>query len=64
MVEREHFTNGSSWSFATEVALMGTEFTAHIGNWQHWIAIGFGYGSGVVLVLSAAVFTAKCYYSH
>ena len=63
MAEREHFTNGRCAALGTGVALVGTSFTAHIGNWNHWISIGVGYGTGFLLVLIASILITKSYYS-
>jgi len=63
MPEREHFTNGRTWMFGTGFGLMSLSFGAHISGWSHWITIGAGYGSGVLLMLLAAVLITKSYFS-
>src|SRR5208283_232314 len=63
MAQREHFTNARCQWFATGLFLMGASFGAQVSNWNHWITIGFGYGSGLVLLLAATVFICKSYFA-
>ena len=61
MAEREHFTNGRTWTFGTGFGLISLSFGAQIGGWAHWIAVGAGYGGGIVLMLLSAVLITKSY---
>lgn len=63
MAEREHFTNGRTWTFGTGFGLMSLAFGAQVSSWSHWITIGAGYGTGVVLMLGSAVLITKSYFS-
>jgi hypothetical protein len=63
MAEREHFTNGRCFTGATGLALVFASFSAQINSWPHWISIGMGYGAGIVLMLLAAIWITKSYYS-
>ena len=55
MAEREHFTNGRVFAFGTGFGLVGLAFSAQMSSWNHWITIGMGYGSGLVLMLAGTV---------
>lgn len=63
MAEREHFTNGRCFAFAIGLAIVVAAFGAQIGGWNHSVSMGVGYGSGVVLMLLAAVLITKSYFS-
>ncbi|MCU1248747.1 MAG: hypothetical protein JWQ49_1776 [Edaphobacter sp.] len=63
MPERDHFTNGRTWTFGTGFGLMSLSFGAQISGWGHWITVGAGYGVGIVLMLIAAVLITKSYFS-
>jgi hypothetical protein len=63
MVEREHFTNGRCFTFATGLALAGSAFGAQVSGWSHWVTIGACYGVGIVVMLLSTVLIAKSYFS-
>jgi hypothetical protein len=63
MAEGEHFTNGRCFIFGTGSTLMAASFGAQIGGWAHWITVGVGYGSGIILMLLATARITKSYFS-
>ncbi len=63
MAEREHFSNGRTATFGTGFGLMSLAFGAQVSGWTHWITIGAGYGSGVILMLLSSLWITKSYYS-
>jgi hypothetical protein len=62
MPERDHFTNGRTWTFGTGFGLMGLTFGAQVSGWQHWTTIGIGYGMGAVLMLIGTALITKSYF--
>lgn len=63
MSEREHFTNGRTFSFATGIALVALAFGAYLSGWTHWVTLGAVYASGSILMLFAGARIAKSYFS-
>ena len=61
MAWREHFSNGRTLALSVGGTMIAVVFGAQVSAWNHWVAIGCGYGAGLVLAVGALAVIAKSY---